>query len=343
MRRLQFICISALLILLVSFRKNTASGNELPGKIYFSTSPFTNSNAGSKNSFKSSEFIYGRIELDGMTIAEAFKIKKGQVNPYLDCTTRILKNGEETGSEQGSLNHFLLKAEDLDRSFLNFDVMPDPNKATTIFSVLDDFSAGLGFFPLYNLVQPSVFPENGTYKVEVEISSVTKDSWGNEQDREKWPVLKGSFDLVFNESDIETLTNNKKAVTGITRENAFRYEKLPDVFNNPAPLNDPKATSAKIMAILKRDLPERTILKFAAEKVSGTQWNVAKDDYGLPTYRYFTPDIWVAYKASNGKCYVGTVTLRETYQGGGTFGTLQVGFTSASEQADRGIDCAKVK
>jgi hypothetical protein len=50
----------------------------------------------------------------------------------------------------------------------------------------------------------------------------------------------------------------------------------------------------------------------------------------------------MAYKI-NGKCYVGNVTLRQVYSGGGTFGPLQVAFTSAGSLPDKGIDCAKVK
>jgi len=317
--------------------------NEVPAKMYFSTTPFTSSSTGAKTSFKSSDYIYGRFELDKGTIGEVFKLKPTDKMPFLDLTVTIYKNDEQTGSEQGSLNHILLKPEDLSHNYFNFDVLPDPDKSTSIFSALDDFSAGLGFFPLYNLVQPEVFPETGTYKVELQYYVETKDAWGNDQDREKWPIVKGSFDLNFNENDITKLQDNKTKVKDATRENAFRYDKLPDVFSNPGPLTDPNATSAKIAAILKRDLPDRTILKFAAEKVSGLQWNIAKDDIDIPKYKYFTPNIWVAYKADNGKCYVGTVTLRENYQGGGTYGPLQVAFTSASEQADRGIDCVKVK
>jgi hypothetical protein len=314
----------------------------VPGKIVFSNVAFGATDAGAKTSFSSSDYIYGRLELDGMTIRDAFKIKSTGDKPYLQCNVKVLKNGEETGQELGSTNFILLKAEDLGKSWFNFDILPDPAKTTSVYSMLDDFSAGLGFTPLYNLVNETTFPDEGKYEVVVELYSVAKDSWGNDQESDKWPLAKGSFDFGFREADIETLQNNKKKVTEMTRENAFRYESLPPVFSSPGPLNDPNATAAKISAILKRDLPERTILKFAAEKVSGTQWNIAKDDYGLPKYRYFTPDIWVAYKL-DGRCYVGTVTLREVYQGGGTFGPLQVAFTSASEQQDRGIDCTKVK
>ena len=50
----------------------------------------------------------------------------------------------------------------------------------------------------------------------------------------------------------------------------------------------------------------------------------------------------MAYKL-DGQCRVGTVTLRENYTGGGTYGPLEVAFTSASDKQDRGIDCAKIK
>jgi len=240
------------------------------------------------------------------------------------------------------MNFFLLKEADLNSKNLNFDVLPDPSRATTIFSMLDDFSAGLGFFPLYNLIDPRYFPSSGKYQVRIRIYNESKNGYGESEEETKWPTLDGEFDFEFSEADIATLRKNKDAIRDITRENAFRYDELPDVFRNPGSLNDPKATAAKISAILKRDLPERIILKFAAEKVSGLQWHIATDDLGLPKYRYFNPDIYVAYKM-DGKCYVGTVTLREVYQGGGTYGPLQVAFTSASEQHDKGIDCAKVK
>ena len=49
----------------------------VPGaKIYFSDKPFTTSNTGSKSSFNSSDFIYGRIELDNKTLQSAFGLPK---------------------------------------------------------------------------------------------------------------------------------------------------------------------------------------------------------------------------------------------------------------------------
>ena len=73
---------------------------------------------------------------------------------------------------------------------------------------------------------------------------------------------------------------------------------------------------------------------------TGTLWSTANDDFGLPKYRYFYPGVYVAYKL-DGNCYIGKITLRQDYTGGGTFGPLHVGFTSGND--DKGIDCALVK
>jgi hypothetical protein len=254
----------------------------------------------------------------------------------------IYKDGEQVGSSNQN-NYLFLKPDDLQRTWLNFDVLPEPSKVTTLFSLLSDFSAGLGFFPLYHLIDEDHFSQAGKYTVRIKLFYRSQNAWGKEEeDPAKWPQLTDEFEFNFRESDIATLVKNKEEATEVARENAFRYDKLPLVFSNPAVITDPKATNAKIAAILKRDLPERTILKFAVEKTSGTLWSIAKDDYGLPKYRYFDPHVYVAYKM-DGKCYVGHVTLRETYSGGGTYGPLEVGFTTASGVRDRGIDCVKIK
>jgi hypothetical protein len=335
--------ISCLLFVIIGFTKGT-SHSTVSGKIYFSAKPFTSDNSGSKKSFSSNEFIYGRLELAGQTIKQAFKIRetsRALPYPFLVYDLSIWKNGEQLGS--GSTNNcLLLSNEDANSSTLNFDVLPDPSKSKSIFSFLEDFSAGLGFVPFYQTVDQNHFPAAGNYKIRIKFFYRSVNAWGKEDDMEKWPVLEDEFDFVFKEDDIATLQKNKTAVTQAIRDNAFRYEKLPDVFSKPAKFTDPKATPDKLAAILKRDLPHRTILKWVVEQYSGPLWSVAKDEYNLPKYRYFNPHIYVAYKM-DGKCHVGNVTLRENYEGGGNYGPLEVAYTSASEKQDRGIDCDKIK
>ncbi|MGH2552338.1 MAG: hypothetical protein ACRDEB_01410 [Chitinophagaceae bacterium] len=313
---------------------------DVPGKIYFSNQPMLSSNAGSKNVFSSAEYIYARLELNGTTIKDAFKIKEpGKGYPFLQCRVSIIKDGYEFGG--GGRNYLLLKDDQRGSSSLSFDVLPEPSRATTVFSLVDDFSAGIGFYPFYNTIINERLAE-GKYTVKVKLYVETQDSWGTYQPKEKWPTIEEEFEFEFRDEDVARILSNNDQIVDIIRENAFRYDKLPAVFSNPAVIADPKATNAKIAAILKRDLPHRTILKFAVEKTSGILWHIATDDFNLPKYRYFNPDIYVAYKLED-KCYVGTVTLREVYSGGGTYGPLQVAFTSASSEQDKGIDCTKIK
>ena len=50
----------------------------LKGKIFFSNQPFTNSNTGSKKTFTSADYIYGRMELTDETIDKAFRVTENQ-------------------------------------------------------------------------------------------------------------------------------------------------------------------------------------------------------------------------------------------------------------------------
>ena len=317
------------------------AGMPAEGKIYFSSQPFTSSATNTKTSFTSAEFIYGRMELNSGTIKEAFKIKEnGNALAYLKCKVTVLQNGEEI-SYGNSNDYILIKDQVKNSNALNFDILPEPSKVTTVYSMLDDFSAGIGFNPISTLIMNGHWP-SGVYKVHIKIYSETTNAYGDVQSEDKWPGIEDEFEFKFNEDDAEKILANKDKIKETTQENAFRYDKLPAVFSNPGKLTDPNATSAQIAAILKRDLPDRQIIKWVAETYNGPYWHIASNDLGIPQYKYFNPHIWVAYKI-NGKCYVGDVTLRQVYAGGGTYGQLQVAFTSAGNVPDKGIDCINVK
>jgi hypothetical protein len=252
----------------------------------------------------------------------------------------VLKDGQPVGYHTYRNNYLLLSNENLDKNWINLDILPDPMKPSTLYSMTDDFTAGYGYTPLYYMIKPDYFPSGGNYRVNVKLFARTLDAYDQEEDQKKWPFIQDGFDFTLRDADISTLRKNAAVSRSSMEENAFRYDNLPPVFSNPGKLTDPGATTAKVAAILKRDLPGRTIIKFVAEQYNGAYWSIAKDDYGLPKYKYFNPHIWMAYKA-DGKCYVGFVTLRQNYSGGGTYGPLQVAWTSTKD--DRGIDCAKVK
>ena len=323
------------------FEPSVCGRSSVSGQISFSNTPFASGAATAKKTFNSAEFIYGKLELSSGTIKEVFKIKDKENTPaFLKCEFTILQNGEVV-SYGSSKDFILVKDESKDAAFINFDVMPEAAKASTVYSMLDDFSAGIGFTPMPNMIFNAHLPD-GNYKVHVKIYSETMDAYGSLQNEEKWPNIEGEFDYKFNEEDAEKILANRLLIRDNILENAFRYDKLPPVFSNPGKLTDPAATAAKILAILKRDLPEREIIKWVAESYSGPVWSIANDDYGLPKYKYFNPHVWMAYKIK-GKCYIGNVTLLQPYAGGGTYAALQVAFTSSGSVPDKGIDCIKVK
>ena len=70
------------------------------GKLYFSTQPFGNSNAGATTSFTSSDFIYGRVETTGgKNLNELLEVPAADKNKtfpewYLYYIVRVYKNGQ---------------------------------------------------------------------------------------------------------------------------------------------------------------------------------------------------------------------------------------------------------
>ena len=147
--------------------------NIADANIYFSNQPFGASNSGARTTLSTNEFIYGHLEVQNTTVKDFFKIttSKDEPLPYVVTDWRILKNGEETYYSGTTNNYILLKNSDQDRNYLNFDVMPDPGKITTLYSMTTDFSAGLGFFPIYQLFDENHFPNEGTYQVEIKLYS----------------------------------------------------------------------------------------------------------------------------------------------------------------------------
>lgn len=334
-----------LLIFVSQVQSQYETMSPLPGaKMYFSDKPFSNSNEGSKSSFKSSDFIYGRIELDNQTLLDAFKMSSIKTKYYyLRFWVCSYKNGEQKGSKN-SWQYLLIKnEEDVKKNYLNFDILPSPTQATSVLCGLEDFSSGLAGGPLYFIINQSSFPENGEYDIQVRLFLETVDGRGNKQDLEKWPEVKSEFKFNFSENDIQALKKNGDEGDEQIKRNAFRMSKLPDYFSNTNKLADPILSNANISAVLKRDLPsgDMSLLKFSVGTYTGALWQVEKNELGIILRRYVTPDIHIAYKFQN-DCYVGYARLWQEYLGGGKYGPLIVGSRSCNSCGSK-IDCNLVK
>ena len=206
--------------------QNIITGNQasVAGKIFFSDKPFTSSNAGSKKNFTSADFIYGRIELDAETINTAFRVfTPNNSYPYAYFLYRVyvFYKGKEMGFNSSN-NICLLREKDKNNKWFNFDVLPEPAKASTVLSGTERFDYySLGTVPLYNLIDPYKFSENGDYRIVVKFYSETYDAWGRMEPVEKWPVLEEEFTFSLNETDVPRLKKNHAAADDLIEKNAF--------------------------------------------------------------------------------------------------------------------------
>ena len=224
MRNLILIFMMLATICITAF-KLPVMNDTVKGKMYFSSQPFKTSNTGSKKTFKSSEYIYGRIELDSQTVKEAFKVwdpSDGYPYSFLLYRVFIFHNGEEMG--HNTLNICLLEQKNKNNNYLNFDVLPEPSKATTVMSGIERFDAGLFAAPLYGQINSNNFKEDGEYRIVVKFYYESYDVWGKREEVEKWPRLEDEFSFMFTTKDVAMLKKNETAADAVI-ETAFKKNK----------------------------------------------------------------------------------------------------------------------
>lgn len=169
------------------------------------------------------------------------------------------------------------------------------------------------------------------------------DAWGKREDLNKWPVVTDEFSFNFDIKDLAAIKKNNEIADDRIKDNAFRAKSIPDWFKNSAPVSDAKLTNGNISAILKRDMPQYSMIlkKFNIAKYTGSLWLIEKNSLGLILRRYVNPDINIAW-SFEGKCYLGTARLWEEYIGGGRYGPLFMGGHTCNT-CGTPIDCSLVK
>lgn len=315
----------------------------LYGRLYFSDKPFTNNHTGAKTAFTSHDQIYGRLEVNNGKLAEVFGIpeKKDGKAVVTIGLKMLLYFGDKLITSNTVSKYLLLSPEDMTATAINFDVKPDPARMTSIFTL--DFYRGDDVYdaPLYyihNVNAGANFKQPGKYIVRHIFYNAGVDAFGNEKKGLEKEVI-ADFAYEFSDSDLPAIIKAHKEASEKVKTLYFSVDKLPDVFAKPAKPEDPAVSYENIKSILKRDLPNRTIMKVAIGQGSGPVWEIEKNDLGLPRQKWFNRKIHIVYKRED-KCYIGTVDLIEPYSGAGTYGKLQVGYTS---EKDKIIDCSKVK
>jgi hypothetical protein len=291
-------------------------------KLFFGNVPFTTSNAGGKTTFKSNEFIYGRMEVP-TTIQQFFKVKKIPLDIYQPCLyykITVYKNKDYRMGENMDV-YVRITQEDLNRNYLNFDVLPQPEKATTT------MSNGKSPAPLYYMFNRDNFPEGATYNLEFKIMFPTYDPYSPDTQLipDKWPTVKQNIEFTFTPDDLEMLQANAKKATELVKTNvstaAVKDRGLIKEWSTKAPITS-GVTESELRAMIAAKLkPDTKIIKLATQpSPKGNEWLIEKNNLDIPTLKYHNQPYGVFVKNGAGRCYYVEGNLQKDYSGGGTYG-----------------------
>ena len=327
-------------------------GIPIPGaRISFSNNP---DGSNPKTSFTSSEYIYGRLDLGGKTVYEAFGLKN-QGNAkfyYINYDLQIWKPGEKPWDKWSGNAYTLVTKEDAQKTYWNFDVLPEPTKASTRRSAIADeleyYNSGAGVYTQwYNADSArSTFPQSGTYTVDITLFGNSYDDWGKPTgESEKYPTASAAFAFQFSGTDGQTLVaNSVKARESLTaaKNRQEMYRTMPDWWAKAWTPTDPKLAPARLVPMIKGFIGQWNMnyMKHMIVQFTGPLWVIEKNSLGIPEYRMAKPYIYVIYKdPKDNSCQVGALYMRESYSGAGTYGAPYLGGIRDVQY----IDCAVVK
>lgn len=338
-------------------------------KIYFSNQPFGATNDGSKTSFTTGDYIYGRLETGGKTLREAFgftpvttenPFNKVIFNLYAYDPSEPSPEGDKEGKAvvRAIINgpNVRFTEADLDKTYWNFDVLPEPAKATTriYYNIQNYEDEKAGAFALYSFLKDRAEPKN--YLVGIEIVRQTVDFRGNREPAEKWMRIQGRLSLDFKQTDFakikadqEQMEANRQARINQTTADSKRAEiesrSLPDSWtlkSNPLLAG---LTESNLRALYQRfgahDAPKQ-IIKFYAAPAGSTAKKVVTNDLGIPKYRawdqWFTIFAKVKFQDGKESCFYEDFRAAQEYAGGGTYG----GMILVMDPRRIDISCAKL-
>jgi hypothetical protein len=324
-------------------------------KITFSNNP---DGSNPKTSFTSAENIYGRIDFGGRTMYDAFgwKAMGNRDFYYVSYHVKILPQGSNQGWEHDWHNgrgYTLVTKEEAQKTYWNFDVLPEPSKASTRNSALADelqyYKGVAGMWPVIGRdVEDArrTFPQNGTYTVDITIFGDSYDDWGKPAGNyETYPTVSATFPFQFSGSDGQRMASGYQIAFDAIENAKSRqemYKTMPDFWAKGIAPPDPKLAPARLVPMIKNYIGQwnLTYSKHMIYPLNGPAWAVEKNDLGIPRYRRFTSAIYIIYRdPKDSQCKVGYLEMHEPYAGGGTYAAPQLSGISDVKY----IDCAAVK
>jgi len=309
-----------------------------------------------KTTFTSAENIYGRLDFGGRTMSDAFGWKAmGDRKFYYVSYWLQIRSSDKEGWEHDWHNgrsYTLVSKEEAQKTYWNFDVLPDPARSTTLSGGIADeleyYNSPAGMWPAIGDMDSArrTFPKNGTYTVDMTIYGDSYDDWGKPSGKdEEFPTVSASFAFQFSGSDGQRLASGYQKARDAIEAAKNRKEMLhamPDWWFKGATPPEPKLAPARLVPLIKGFIAQwnLTYVKHMIVKPDGPLWVIHKNDLGIPEYRMVVPYIYIIYREpKDNSCQVGALYMRESYSGAGTYGEPYLGGIRDVQY----IDCAVVK
>ena len=319
---------------------------------------FSNNPDGSnpKTTFTSSENIYGRIDFGGKTMSDAFgwKALGDRKFYYVSYFVKILPAGKEGWEHDwhNGRSYTLVSKEEAQRTYWNFDVLPDPSRASTISGAIADeleyYNSPSGMWPQIGDMDSArrTFPQNGPYSVDITIFGDAYDDWGKPSGKdEDFPTVSAKLAFQFSGADGQRIAAGYKQAREAIDSAKNRREMLhamPDWWYKASTPADPNLAPARLVPMIKGFIGQwnLTYMKHMIVQFTGPLWVIEKNDVGIPEYRMVKPYIYVMYKdPKDSSCQVGALYMRESYSGAGTYRAPYLGGIRNVQY----IDCSVVK
>jgi hypothetical protein len=320
------------------------------GKITFSNSI----NGSSKQKFKTSEYIYGKMELPS-SLKEFFGTDNADNNNQYPKSYLILDVVvvDEEDNELGSISKQYLKPSEseLKGHSYNFDVYPEPSKASTTISMIAPFTIGVSV-PFYSLFDQSAsygrapsYTEGKAYKVKVSISR-----WKLDQTNSYWmgtySACSGEFMMEYHAADMPKITKGGKEAKDLVAQNSKKKETedrgLPKEWNLKSASIGSGETEGELKKIFLSQEPKLTeVIKVVALPAEGG-WVVYTDEkvaYKKILFRWFNQTLVFFYKRE-GKYYCAKGGVRQDYAGDTNYGKSYLKWEEKFEVASRYMEAA---
>ena len=329
-------------------KKSSGAGNEL-GTFYFSNQPFGAGTEGSKTSFNSGEFIYGRLVLKGGTVREVLQPSAVIGKDKNQIRFEIWSKDSDGNMHELDFRERLavLTESEFDKTYWDFDVFPEPFKAKTFMFTGTDYERRYSLMDVVYWFLKDSKTKEGSYPLIVEIESAGVDFRGNPLPSDQQKKFTGEVSFTFRGSDYAKITANldtlRKNTEAASTKSQAASQEVPSEWSAP-PNRIPPAKETELRAWYLSFLEDRNdlkIIKFYSSRPGPTTWSVSTNDLGLITYRYSNEYYMVFLKnQAKNECSFDTFTLRQNYSGGGTYGQTLV---IHSSQTRKYIDCAKLQ